>query len=88
MQQAMSGSTCCWHSEGPLWLLSGSCLGDAGQNGGMERGALSVTGKKQQRLSDLSQDVFIAESLNSSWAGGLSNLFSECATFLIRSLGV
>lgn len=45
MQQAMSGSTCCWHSEGPLWLLSGSGLGDAGQNGGMERGALSVTGK-------------------------------------------
>lgn len=45
--------------EGPLWLLSGSCLGDAGQNGGMERGALTVTGKNNRGLSDLSQDVYI-----------------------------
>lgn len=58
-----------------------------GRMEGWREGALSLIGEKQ-RFSDLSKDVFITGSLNSTWAGGLSDLFSECATFLMRSLGV
>ena len=59
-----------------------------GRMEGWREGALSISGEKQQRLSDLSKDIFITGSLNFSWAGDLSNLFSECATLLMRSLGV